>query len=79
MLDPRCVIVANCCDKADFFDVAQQVGSDIRAAGMVAKVLGERLFMTLRGLHAALDCYVRNSEPLLDMPRNLDAARNKKV
>ena len=58
------MIFANCDTKAKLFDEAQYMSSDVWAAGMVAQVLRERLFMTLRCLHAGFDCYLRNSEPL---------------
>jgi hypothetical protein len=54
------MLFANCGCQSDLFDVAQQVGSNIRAAGMVAEVLGKLLFMAIGSRNAGLDRYLRN-------------------
>jgi hypothetical protein len=56
------MIFANCGCQSDLFDVAQEVGSDIRAAGMVAEVLGKLLFMAIRSRNAGVDGYLRNGK-----------------
>ena len=55
------MIFANCDAKTKLFDEAQYLGSKIWAVGMIAQVFRERLFTTIRRLHAGLDCYLRNS------------------
>ncbi len=58
------MIFANCDAKTKLFDEAQYLGSKIWTVGMIVQVFRERLFTTIRRLHAGLDCYLRNSEPL---------------
>ncbi len=71
------MILANCDAKTKLFDEAQYLGSKIWTVGMIAQVFRERLFATIRRLHAGLDCYLRNSEPLVETPTDLDAPRAK--
>ena len=56
------MLFANCGCQSDLFDVAQQVGSNIRAAGMVAEVLGKLFFMAVRNRNAGVDRYLRNGK-----------------
>ena len=60
------MLIANCSCESDLFDIAQEVSSNIGAAGMVAEVLGKHLFMAVRSRNAGVDRYLRNSKPLLD-------------
>lgn len=54
------MIVTNCSSTRGFFDVAQHAGSYIRAARMVAEVLGKLFFMAIGGRDARVDRYLRN-------------------
>ena len=58
------MLVANYGAKANFLHASEQLGSNIRAAGVVAEILN-KLFLATVGIHKArFDRYLRNREPL---------------
>jgi hypothetical protein len=60
----RCVLFANYGAKAHFLHASEQLGSNIRAARVVAEILNKLFFATF-GIHkAGFDRYLGNREPL---------------
>jgi hypothetical protein len=56
------VLIANGSDKVEFRHASEHLACNIRTARVVAEVLGEQFFATVRSREARLDRYLRNGE-----------------